>query len=98
MLANRRPAATSWLRLRKNGFPERMSATRGCGRSCEAATGAGIRPLPRRGVRIATYLVWQAPERVVSRLVLARDRHQPRLPAGEPVLIAEQEPERQADG
>src|SRR5262249_32695901 len=97
MLANRLPAETSRPRLRKNGFPERMSAVRGAGRSCEPVTGVGIRPLPRRGVLTATDLAWTAPEGVVGRLVLARVRHQARLPAGESALVAEQEPEHQPD-
>src|SRR2546421_2520010 len=97
MLANRRATLTSRLRFRKNGLPERMSATSGAGRSCEAATGAGIRPLPRRGVLIATDSVWQAPERVVGRLVLPGDRHQARLPAREAALLAGQGPEHQPD-
>src|SRR5439155_8411964 len=97
MLANRRATLTSRLRLRKKGLPERMSGTRGAGRSPEAATGVGIRPLPRRGVLIATDSVWQAPERVVGGLVLARNGHQARLPAGEAALVTEQEPEHHAD-
>src|SRR6059058_4198162 len=97
MLANRRATLTSRLRFRKKGLPERMSATSGAGRSSEATTGVGIRPLPRRGVLIATDSVWQAPEGVVGRLVLAGDGHQTGLPAGQAALVAEQEPEHQAD-
>src|SRR4051794_41121078 len=97
MLAKRLAAATSWLRLRKNGLPERMSTTSGSRPSCEAATGVGTRPLPRRGVRIAMALVSQAAERVVGRLVLAGDRHQARLPAREAGFVAEQEPEHHSD-
>src|SRR5438477_11900999 len=97
MLANRRATLTSRLRFRKKGLPERMSATSGAGRSSEATTGAGIRPLPRRGVLIATDSVWQAPEGVVGRLVLAGDGHETRLPAGETALVAQQEPEHHAD-
>src|SRR5204863_10115775 len=97
MLANRRATLTSRLRFRKKGLPERMSATSGAGRSSEATTGVGIRPLPRRGVLIATDSVWQAPEGVVGRLVLAGDGHQTGLPAGEAALVTEQEPEHHAD-
>src|ERR1043166_568448 len=97
MLATRRPAPTRRLRLRKNGLPERMSATSLVGRSFDSATGVGIRPLPRRGVFTATYLVSQSPERVVGRLVLAGHGHQTGLPACEAALVAEQEPHHQAD-
>src|SRR5207237_9057260 len=97
MLANRRATLTSRLRFRKKGLPERMSATSGAGRSSEATTGVGIRPLPRRGVLIATDSVWQAPERVVGRLVLAGNGHQARLPAGEAALVSGQGPGDPAD-
>src|SRR5207249_11785232 len=78
-------------------LPGRRAAASAAGRSSEATTGVGIRPLPRRGVLIATDSVWQAPEGVVGRLVLAGDGHETRLPAGETALVAEQEPEHHAD-
>src|SRR5262245_6026313 len=42
-------------------------------------------------------LVWQAPERVVRRLLLARGREEAGLPAAEAPLVAEQEPEHHRD-
>src|SRR6266542_2518782 len=94
MLASRRPAAISCERERKNGRPERMSATsRGGGSSAPAGAGSGIRPRPRCGVLIATQLVWQAPEGVVRGLPLPAGSEEARLPAGEPALVADQEPE-----
>src|SRR6185295_14723192 len=98
MLASRRAAAASWLRVRKNGAPDRMSETiRGGASSALSATGAGMRPLPRCGVPIATVLVWQAPEGVVRRLLLAGRREQAGLPAAEAAFVAEQEPEHHRD-
>src|SRR5206468_10741138 len=98
MLASRRPAAASWLRVRKNGAPERMSeTTRGGASSALSATGVGMRPLPRCGVPIATALVWQASERVVRRLLLAGGSEEAGLPAAEAALVAEQEPEHHRD-
>src|SRR5207244_13287563 len=95
MLARRRPPAPSWLRVRKNGFPERMSA--GSGRPAVPAAGVGMRPLPRCGVFTATVLVWQASEGVVRRLALAAGREEAGLPAGKPRLVPEQEPEHHRD-
>src|SRR4051794_41558476 len=83
MLASLRPAAVSWLLVRKNGLPDRMSTWTRRRRPEAGATGAGIRPRPRRGVLIATYLVWQAAERVVGGLLLAADRLEAGLPACE---------------
>src|SRR5919109_4303650 len=98
MLASRRPAATSWAWERKNGRLGRMSATsRSGGSSAPAAAGSGIRPLPRCGVRIATRSVWQAPEGVVSRLLLSGRGEETGLPAAEPALVADQEPEHHRD-
>ena len=96
MLAIRRPAAVSWLPVRKNGRRERISTgTRSV--PVEGATGAGIRPLPRCGVRMAIYLVWQATERVVRGLLLPAVRLEARLPACEPLLVTQEEPRHQAD-
>src|SRR5215207_3397578 len=98
MLASRRPATASWLRVRKNGSPERMSATIRAGASSPpSATGAGIRPLPRCDVSVATYLVWQAPESVVGGLLLAGCSEEAGLPATEAAFVAEQEPEHHRD-
>src|SRR2546423_1811550 len=96
MLASLRPAAASWPRVRKNGVPERMSIPRRAARSA-SATGVGIRPLPRCGVRIAIgpSLVRQVGERVEGGLALATRSEQARLPAGDPGLVAEQEPAHQ---
>src|SRR5204863_9401520 len=96
MLARRRPAAPSWLLVRKNGFPERMSA--GSGKPAEVpATGVGMRPLPRCEVFTATPLVWQASEREVGGLALAAGGEEAGLPAREPRLVPEQEPEHHRD-
>src|SRR5438034_5989632 len=97
-LAIRRAAETSCERERKNGRPERMSATsRSGGASTPAAAGSGIRPLPRCGVLIATGLVWQSPECEVRRLLLAHGGEEAGLPAAEPALVAKQEPEHHRD-
>src|SRR5512133_4124259 len=75
-----------------------MSETiRGGASSALSATGAGMRPLPRCGVPIATVLVWQAPESVVRRLLLAGRREEAGLPAAEAAFVAEQEPEHHRD-
>src|SRR5436190_6491947 len=96
MLASRRPAAPSWLPVRKNGFPERMSA--GSGNPAEVPpTGVGMRPLPRCDVFTATGSVWQASESEVRRLALAAGREEAGLPAREPRLVPEQEPEHHRD-
>src|SRR6478672_13412369 len=42
-------------------------------------------------------LVWQAPERVVGGLLLPADGEETRLPAAQPALVAEQEPEHHRD-
>src|SRR6266542_5248226 len=98
MLASRRPAAASWLRVRKKGAPERMSATIRAGASSPpSAPGAGMRPLPRCDVLVATPLVWQAPEGVVRGLLLAGGGEEAGLPAAEAALVAEQEPEHHRD-
>src|SRR6185437_1772650 len=98
MLASRRAAAASWLRVRKSGAPDRMSETiRGGASSAPSAPGAGMRPLPRCGVPIATVLVWQEPEGVVCGLLLAGGREQAGLPAAQAALVAEQEPEHHRD-
>src|ERR1044072_9264595 len=97
MLASRRSASVSWLCVRNNGCRERMSTGIRSGASWTSAAGAGIRPLPRCGVRIATALVWQAPEGVVRGLLLPAVRHQAGLPACEPLLVAPEEPRHQAD-
>src|SRR6476619_1147716 len=98
MLASRRPATANWLRVRKNGAPERMSATIRVGASSPpSTTGAGIRPLPRCDVPVATCLVWQAPKGVVCRLLDAGRGEEPRLPPTEAAFVAEQEPEHHRD-
>src|SRR2546430_15398684 len=98
MLASRRPAATSWLRVRKNGFPERMSSGARVGCSESPTAGIGIRPLPRCGVRVAiTGLVSQPHEGVEGGLALPSDGQEARLPAGQATLVAEQEPEHHRD-
>src|SRR3954469_18760314 len=97
MLASLRPAAVSWLLVRKNGLPDRMSTWTRRRRPEAGATGAGIRPRPRRGVLIATYLVWQAAERVVGGLLLAADRLEAGLPACEAPLVAQEEPRHHRD-
>src|SRR6188472_3126567 len=97
MLASRRAAAVSWLFVRKNGRRERMSTGIRSGPSRTSAAGAGIRPLPRCGVRIATALVWQAPEGVVGGLLLPAVRLEAGLPACEPLLVTQEEPRHQPD-
>ena len=75
-----------------------MSATIRAGASSPLfATGAGIRPLPRCDVPVATVLVWQAPEGVVRRLLLAGRREEAGLPAAEAAFVPEQEPEHHRD-
>src|SRR4051812_37839355 len=96
MLASRRPAAASWPLVRKNGRRERMS-TGIRWDPVEGATGVGIRPLPRCGVRMAIYLVWQAAERVVGGFLLAAVRLEAGLPARERAFVAQEEPRHQAD-
>src|SRR5689334_20133985 len=96
MLARRLAATSSCARVRRNGAPARMSLTIRAGASSPAA-GAGIRALPRCEVLVATCLVWQAPERVVRRLLLPAGREQAGLPAAEAPLVAKQEPEHHRD-
>src|SRR5689334_22921596 len=96
MLASRRAARSSCERVSRNGAPARMSLTIRTGAS-SSATGAGIRPRPRCDVGVATVLVWQAAERVVRGLPLARGGEETGLPAAQPRLVAEQEPEHHRD-
>src|SRR4051794_22121838 len=95
-LASRRAATSSCVRVSRNGAPARMSLTIRAGGS-SAAAGVGIRSPSRCDVRIATLLVWQAAERVVRRLLLAADGEEAGLPAAQPPLVAEQEPEHHGD-
>src|SRR5919198_5218818 len=97
MLARRRPAAPSWLRVRKNGLLERISAGPGSPAPPVPPTGVGMRPLPRCGLLTATGSVWQACEGEVGGLTLARGREEARLPAREPGLVPKEEPEHHRD-
>src|SRR6187549_3325600 len=96
MLASRRAATSSCERVSRNGAPARMSLAIRVGAS-SPATGAGIRPRPRWDVGVATVLVWQAAERVVRGLLLPAGGKEAGLPAAQPALVAEQEPEHHRD-
>src|SRR5213079_2839362 len=77
MLASRRTAAASWLRVRKNGLPERMSSAIRVGCSESPAAGEGMRPLPRCGVLTAgepALVTEQEPEHHRDARVPAGDR------------------------
>src|SRR5947209_17038892 len=94
-LASRRVTVTRLLRVRKPGRLERMSATEASGAPASARTlgstpGAFLVAIPPPSVR-------QVLEGLEGRLLPSRCGHEPRLPAGEAGLVANEEPQHHVD-